>query len=71
MLVGNSYDTIEQLQYVALYQEAIRTAADQARLVRQARQARPPRVLRRRLGGLLIGAGQALEGQRTDPEPCR
>jgi hypothetical protein len=56
-------------RFAWLHQHEIQVAAAQARLRHEARLARAPRPLRRRLGTLLITAGEALAYERLD-DPC-
>ena len=54
-MMGNGFDS--DTLYAELRMREIRAAAEEARL---ARQVRTPRRLRRRVGGLLITAGERL-----------
>ena len=65
MLSGAWYDTDGQRQVCESRLREMHAAAEQARL---ARQARKPRHLWCSVGNLLIAAGQALGGGRSEPE---
>ncbi len=65
MMSGAWYDTDGQRQVWKTRVHEMHAAAEQARLVRQARK---PRQLRCSVGNILIAAGQALGGGRSEPE---
>jgi len=53
-------------RFAWLHQQEVQAEAARAHLLREARLARAPRPLRRRLGTLLITAGEALAYERLD-----